>query len=107
MNCNFSSPKEYHGATVNRWPQNAIMACLTHAQPLQEEKNMSDHNQLLKRLGLEDVNPGACFGPGQFAEIREENLFDSINPTTGGVIARISAATVEDRSEERRVGNTR
>src|SRR5690625_163920 len=96
MNCNFSSPKEYHGATVNRWPQNAIMACLTHAQPLQEEKNMSDHNQLLKRLGLEDVNPGACFGPGQFAEIREENLFDSINPTTGGVIARISAATVED-----------
>lgn len=57
---------------------------------------MSDHNQLLKRLGLEDVNPGACFGPGQFAEIREENLFDSINPTTGGVIARISAATVED-----------
>src|SRR5690625_5437744 len=57
---------------------------------------MSDHSQLLKRLGLKDVNPGACFGPGKFAEIREDNLFDSINPTTGEVIARISGATVDD-----------
>src|SRR5690625_6878493 len=91
-----SSAKEYPRATVNRWLRNAIIDCLTHKQPHQEETNMSDHSQLLKRLGLKDVNPGACFGPGKFAEIREDNLFDSINPTTGEVIARISGATVDD-----------
>jgi aldehyde dehydrogenase (NAD+) len=57
---------------------------------------MSGHKQILERLGLEDVNPGACFGPGRFAPVREDRLFDSINPTDGGVIARVSAATDED-----------
>jgi len=54
---------------------------------------MSEHKQLLERLGLKDINPGACFGPGQFASVREDNLVESINPTNGRVIARVSGAT--------------
>ncbi len=57
---------------------------------------MSDHKQLLERLGLNDINPGACFGPGDYAPVREDNLVESINPTDGSVIARVSGATVDD-----------
>ncbi|MDZ7789561.1 MAG: aldehyde dehydrogenase family protein [Xanthomonadales bacterium] len=54
---------------------------------------MSDHKQLLERLGLKDINPGACFGPGHYSPVREDNLVESINPTDGSVIARVSGAT--------------
>ncbi len=57
---------------------------------------MSDHTQLLERLGLKSINPGACFGPGQYAPIDENRLVESINPTDGSVIARVSAATGDD-----------
>jgi len=57
---------------------------------------MSEHKHLLERLGLKDINPGACYGPGQFSSVRDERLVESINPTDGSVIARISAATEED-----------
>jgi aldehyde dehydrogenase (NAD+) len=54
---------------------------------------MSEHKQLLERLGLKDINPGACFGPGQWSEVREDRLVESINPTDGSVIARVSGAS--------------
>ncbi len=54
---------------------------------------MSDHKQLLERLGLKDINPGACFGPGQYSPVREDGLVESINPTDGSVIARVSGAS--------------
>ncbi|WP_376696436.1 L-piperidine-6-carboxylate dehydrogenase [Wenzhouxiangella sp. EGI_FJ10305] len=57
---------------------------------------MSDHKKLLERLGLNDINPGACFGPGQYAPVREDNLVESINPTDGSIIARVSGATSDD-----------
>jgi len=57
---------------------------------------MSDHKQLLERLGLKDINPGACFGPGQYAPVSEANLVESVNPTDGSVIARVSGATSKD-----------
>jgi len=57
---------------------------------------MSKHQQILDQLGLKDINPGACFGPGQWASITDNNLVDSINPTTGQVIARVSGATEAD-----------
>jgi len=57
---------------------------------------MSKHQQILDQLGLKDTNPGACFGPGQWASITDKNLVDSINPTTGQVIARVSGATEAD-----------
>jgi len=51
---------------------------------------------LLEALGLKATNPGACFGPGQWSEIQEARLFDSICPATGDVIAQISSATDAD-----------
>ena len=52
--------------------------------------------QILDRLGLKATNAGACFGPGQWSAIDEQRLVDSINPTNGQTIARISAATEAD-----------
>ncbi|NEZ05131.1 aldehyde dehydrogenase family protein [Wenzhouxiangella sp. XN201] len=57
---------------------------------------MSEHKQLLERLGLKDINPGACFGPGRWSEVREDSLVESINPTDGSVIARVSGASEAD-----------
>ncbi|WP_376689944.1 L-piperidine-6-carboxylate dehydrogenase [Wenzhouxiangella sp. EGI_FJ10409] len=57
---------------------------------------MSNHKQLLERLGLQAINPGACFGPGQYAPVREDGLVESINPTDGSVIARVSGASEAD-----------
>ncbi|MGY6589020.1 MAG: L-piperidine-6-carboxylate dehydrogenase [Wenzhouxiangella sp.] len=57
---------------------------------------MSQRDDILKRLGLNSVNAGACFGPGRWSDIDESRLIDSINPTDGSVIARVSAATEDD-----------
>lgn len=57
---------------------------------------MSQRDDILKRLGLQSVNAGACFGPGRWSAIDDNRLIDSINPTDGSVIARVSAATEDD-----------
>ncbi len=57
---------------------------------------MTKQQQILDQLGLKDINPGACFGPGQWSEINDQALVESINPTTGQVIARVSSASAAD-----------
>ena len=57
---------------------------------------MTKHSELLQRLGLKDINPGACFGPGQFSAVGKDKLVESINPTDGSVIARVTSATEAD-----------
>ncbi|TVR97584.1 MAG: aldehyde dehydrogenase family protein [Wenzhouxiangellaceae bacterium] len=52
--------------------------------------------QILDQLGLKNINPGACFGPGQWSTIEEKNLIESINPTTGQIIARVGGASAAD-----------
>ncbi|MCH8479042.1 MAG: aldehyde dehydrogenase family protein, partial [Wenzhouxiangella sp.] len=52
--------------------------------------------QILDQLGLKNINPGACFGPGQWSTIEEKNLIESINPTTGQSIARVGGASAAD-----------
>ena len=50
----------------------------------------------LKELGIQDVNPGACYGPdGWITGDDRENLV-SLNPTTGQPIATIKQANEED-----------
>jgi aldehyde dehydrogenase (NAD+) len=51
--------------------------------------------RILAGLGLGDVNPGACSGPEWHAAAGAP-LVDSINPTTGEVIARVRPAGAED-----------
>ncbi len=57
---------------------------------------MSTHKPLLDRLGLKDINPGACFGPGQYAPVSQDRLIESFNPTDGQLIARVSGASEAD-----------
>jgi aldehyde dehydrogenase (NAD+) len=48
---------------------------------------------LLKELHIEDVNPGACTGEGEWISDDKGQLLASHNPTTGEVIARVAQAT--------------
>ncbi len=51
---------------------------------------------VLRELGIEDVNPGACSGPGQWSPVEGRELLESINPATGEVIARVAQANEDD-----------
>ncbi len=57
---------------------------------------MSKHQQILDQLGLKDLNPGACFGPGQWSSASDEHVVESVNPSSGQVIARVSGASEAD-----------
>ncbi len=57
---------------------------------------MSKHQQILDQLGLKDLNPGACFGPGQWSSAADERVVQSVNPSNGQVIARVSGASEAD-----------
>ena len=53
---------------------------------------------ILKKLGVEDVNPGACFGPGKWIEDKDENVHDAIRRCRreiGQIMARAIRATEE------------
>ncbi len=62
-------------------------------------------NALLERLGVADVNPGACTGADGWIEDAGGAVLDSINPTTGDTIARVvqASAASYDRVAERAV----
>ncbi len=51
---------------------------------------------ILKELGIEKINPGACSGPGAWAPTEGRDLIASINPTTGKEIAKVAQASEED-----------
>ena len=57
---------------------------------------MNRQTQILEQLGLTDLQPGACFGPGMWSLADRGRAFTSINPANGQVIARVSAATEAD-----------
>jgi len=48
---------------------------------------------LLKKLNIQDVNPGACFGPDGWIEDKKGAELVSYNPSSGGAIAKIIQAT--------------
>ncbi len=50
----------------------------------------------LKQLGIEAVNPGAYFGDGEWSSTTDAGVIESINPTTGEVIARVHSASEAD-----------
>ncbi len=50
----------------------------------------------LKELGVEQVNYGACAGPGQWMTARDGGKLDSINPTNKAVIASVYQCTEEE-----------
>ena len=57
---------------------------------------MTNIANILKQLGLNDINPGACFGPGHWADVHQDTLIDSFNSSTGKILAQVSGATEAD-----------
>ena len=54
---------------------------------------------VLSRLNLQDVNPGACFGPAGWRADPQGKVLISYNPTTGEPLARIAQATMQTYEE--------
>ena len=52
--------------------------------------------EFLKTLGIEDFNPGACFGNGKWSATQDAGAIESINPATGERIASVYGASIED-----------
>ena len=51
---------------------------------------------ILKELGIQKVNYGACSGAGKWSTSQEGGLLDSINPATGEVIGSVYQSTESD-----------
>jgi len=51
---------------------------------------------VLKALGIQDTNPGACWGLGKWSQTTTGGVNKSVNPTTGEVIASVNEASLED-----------
>lgn len=51
---------------------------------------------LLTELKLQTTNPGACLHPDTWLKSSSNDVIDSINPTTGEVIAQVTQNTRED-----------
>jgi aldehyde dehydrogenase (NAD+) len=56
----------------------------------------ASHAEVLKQLGIADLNPGACSGPGSWSGTEGRDVLESVNPTTGQVIARVAQASEAD-----------
>jgi aldehyde dehydrogenase (NAD+) len=55
-----------------------------------------DRYFFLKELGIQEINPGACAGPGDWVSIKEKENLDVITPIDGSIIARVALASEED-----------
>ncbi len=50
----------------------------------------------LKDLGIEETNPGACFGHDEWSDTTDAGVISPTNPATGKVIARVYGASSAD-----------
>ncbi len=50
----------------------------------------------LQALGIEQNNPGAYFGDGEWSVTTDAGIFDCMNPASGEVIARVHSASEAD-----------
>jgi len=55
-------------------------------------RQVRQHAALLKKLGITEVNPGACFGPDGWIYDTHGKEMVSCNPATGDVIAKVIQA---------------
>ncbi len=53
-------------------------------------------HQFLSSLGIEETNPGACFGHDEWSATTDAGVIESINPATGQVIATVNGASQQD-----------
>ncbi|HEY2683181.1 MAG TPA: aldehyde dehydrogenase family protein [Steroidobacteraceae bacterium] len=57
---------------------------------------MKDSSEVLKKLGLKDLNAGTWSGSKGWSGDKSGTLIESINPATGEPIARVSGASAQD-----------
>jgi aldehyde dehydrogenase (NAD+) len=71
------------------------MVAPANAYPEEAESSRMQHDatSILRRLGIDDVNPGATDGRAWFGS---GELLDVLDPTTGKVLARVKQATDAD-----------
>jgi aldehyde dehydrogenase (NAD+) len=50
----------------------------------------------LHALGINQTNPGACFGPGKWSSGHASGIIESVNPANGEIIARVYGASDDD-----------
>ena len=50
----------------------------------------------LTDLGIEETNPGACFGHDAWSETTDAGIIEATNPATGKIIARVYGASADD-----------
>ncbi len=50
----------------------------------------------LKTLGINDLNPGAYFGNGEWSATQDQGVIESFNPSNGELIAGVYGASAED-----------
>jgi len=51
---------------------------------------------IFRELGLTDINPGVCYGVSKWLSTPTEGTFDSINPSTGQVLARVIRCSAQE-----------
>ena len=52
--------------------------------------------EFLKSLGIKDFNPGAYLGNGEWSTTTDAGVKESVNPSTGEVIATVYGASADD-----------
>jgi len=52
--------------------------------------------ELLRKLGIEQSNPGACFGADNWSTANDAGVVEAINPANGERIASVRGASVKD-----------
>ncbi|MBT8059535.1 MAG: aldehyde dehydrogenase family protein [Gammaproteobacteria bacterium] len=52
--------------------------------------------EFLKTLGIEDFNPGAYFGNGEWSSTRDAGVIESYDPASGELIASVYGASADD-----------
>ncbi len=50
----------------------------------------------LKELGVQEINPGACAGPGDWSSIQGRELLNVVTPIDGSVVAKVALASGQD-----------
>jgi aldehyde dehydrogenase (NAD+) len=60
---------------------------------IKKEKSMPQTTSILKTLGIQSSNPGACYGPHGWIEEDGSTSFASLNPATGEALAHVVPAS--------------
>ncbi|MFW9854154.1 MAG: aldehyde dehydrogenase family protein [Candidatus Thorarchaeota archaeon] len=61
-----------------------------------ENPNKKQEYPFLDELGIEEVNSGASFGPGNWTPTEGRDLLEVISPIDGGIIAKVAQANDAD-----------